>query len=384
MKKFHFVDFAAHFQKGFRNHVVSISEVPSLVKRYGHYGCYATYFFYADEILSYMATHGEERPSLAGYEGKVRAPYFLIDIDHKELEMSSQCARVLLNLFLEKWKVEPEALQIYFSGMKGFHVLLNTRVFGRVAPSKSLPHLFSAMRRHLIQGLPEKLRPTIDLGIKDRVRLIRLPNTIHEESGLYKIILSTEEVRALAAEDIRDLAKNPRGLSITDQTGFLSHFEVKPNRAAGDFFRRIRRQVRRLTHKPFVYHFHRPQDLSQIKFPCLGMQRIWDSHVEPGVRNNCAIRLASALRLLGITAEEAQDKLLEWNDKNQVHLPLRELSNVVHSAYQHPYPYHYSCHDEVLRHFCPLRTLEACQQQVISFYDHRFEGRAEQGGGVKR
>jgi len=43
--KFNLVDFAAHYQKGFRNHIVAITEVPELVRRFKSYGCYATYFF---------------------------------------------------------------------------------------------------------------------------------------------------------------------------------------------------------------------------------------------------------------------------------------------------------------------------------------------------
>lgn len=41
------------------------------------------------------------------------------------------------------------------------------------------------MRSHLAQELPESHRAAVDLGmvdlgIKDRVRLLRLPNTVHE------------------------------------------------------------------------------------------------------------------------------------------------------------------------------------------------------------
>lgn len=369
-QKFHFVDFAAHFQKGFRNHIVSIAEVPALVEQYGRYGCYATYFFYSDEILTYMASHATEsgsRPSLAGYEGKVWAPYFLIDLDHKDLNVACEAVRLLAVFFLEQWKVEPNALQIYCSGMKGFHILLNTHAFGRITPSKSLPQIFSAMRRHLAQELPEKLRETVDLGIKDRVRLIRLPNTLHEESGLYKVILSLEEINTFDADKIRELAANPRPLTATDETGLVSYFEIKKSPLAFDFFQRIKRQVRRLTRKPFEYHFRRPEDLSHLAFPCLGVQKIWESHVEPGFRNNCAIRLTSSLRLLGLDSSEARQKLVEWNETHGINLPERELAGVIHSAYEYPFPYHYSCRDEVLRHFCPLQSFEACQAHVISF-----------------
>ncbi|HXV27979.1 MAG TPA: primase C-terminal domain-containing protein [bacterium] len=367
MKKFHFVDFAAHFQKGFRNHIVSVSEVPALAQSFGAFGCYATFFFYSDEILTYLSTHAQESgPSVSGYPGKVCAPYFPLDIDHPDLNVARETVRFFLKLFLEKWEINPDGLLVYFSGSKGFHLMLDTRLFGRIVPSKTLPFLFAAMRRHLAQSLPESCRETVDLGIKDRVRLLRLPNTLHEKSGLYKVILTHAEAQALSPDDIRSLAKAVRPLTVTDPTGLISGADIRENPAAAKFFRRIRRQVRQFTRKPFEYHFKRPQDLSHLAFPCAGAQKIWESHVEPGYRNNCAIRLVSELRLLGLKEEEAREKLIEWNEKNAVELPGHELASVVHSAYQHSFPYRYSCRDEILRHFCPLASFEDCQQYVAT------------------
>jgi hypothetical protein len=50
--KFQLVDFAAHYQRRFRNHIVRISDVPALVESFNRYGCYSTYFFYSDEVLT--------------------------------------------------------------------------------------------------------------------------------------------------------------------------------------------------------------------------------------------------------------------------------------------------------------------------------------------
>jgi hypothetical protein len=367
MRKFHLVDFAAHYQKGFRNHIVSIAEVPELVKSFRGYGCYATYFFYSDEILTYMSAHeGGSGPTIAGYEGKVWASFFPIDLDHSDLQVAMRAARFFVTLLLERWKVDPNSIQIYFSGSKGFHLMLDARLFGKIVPAKSLPLLFASMRRHFAQELPDALRETVDLGIKDRLRLLRLPNTIHEKSGLHKVVLSLDEIDRLSPQEIRGLATEARPLSLTDETGFLSRVAVKENPEASQLFERIRRQVRRIARKPFKYRFRRPEDMTHLSFHCLGAQKIWESHVEPGYRNNCAIRLASEFRLLGLTEEEAAGKLFEWNERNAVDLPSHELQNVIHSAYQHRFPYRYSCRDEILRHFCPLPDYEACRDYVAS------------------
>jgi hypothetical protein len=365
MGKFHLVDFAAHYQKGFRNHVVPITDVAALVESFNRYGCYATYFFYSDEVLSYMSAQAQEgAATIAGYEGKVWAPFFPIDLDHQELTPALLAARLLSSVFIERWAIDPNSLQVYFSGAKGFHLLLDTRLFGKILPSKNLPPIFDSMRRHLAQELPQPLRETVDLTIKDRVRLLRLPNTVHEKSKLNKVILTLDELRRMTAEQIRAQARLRRPLALTDETGFLSRAAVGENREAARFYQRIRRQVKAVTRKPFPYRFHRPADPARVEFPCAGAQAIWQSHIEPGQRNNCAIRLASELRLLGLSAEEARERLLEWNERNGIELPAEEINSVVRSAYQHRFPYRFSCRDEILRRFCSLPDYESCEKHV--------------------
>jgi hypothetical protein len=56
--------------------------------------------------------------------------------------------------------------------------------------------------------------------------------------------------------------KSPRSLHATDETGFVARVQVKPNDAAVQLCQRIQRQLKKLTRKPFVYRFRRPDDLS--------------------------------------------------------------------------------------------------------------------------
>lgn len=367
MSRYRLVDFAAHYQKGFRNHVVAIGEVAALAKKYRHFGCYSSYFFFSDELLTYMSSQSAAAaPSVAGYQGKVWAPYLPIDLDDPGLAPALEAARLLTHLLLDRWHLDANGLQIYFSGGKGFHLMLDSRGFGKMAPARHWPMVFDALRRHLAQQLPERLREVVDLSIKDRMRLWRLPNTVHEKSRLYKIILTPAELAALTADGIVALATKPRPLSATDETGLLSRLEVGENRAAGALLRRVQHQFKNLTGKPFAYKFNRPADLTQLQFPCAGAQAIWERHIEPGQRNNCAIRLASELRLLGLKAEECESQLVEWNDRNRIELSRDELASVVHSAYQHRFPYRYSCRDAVLRRYCPLPGDQACQNFVAS------------------
>jgi len=364
MGRYQLVDFAAHYQKGFRNHVVALTDVPALLEKFKHFGCYSSYFIFSDELLTYMSAQTVAAPSVSGYQGKVWAPYLPIDLDHPDLLPALECARLLSDLFLDRWRIDPHGLQIYFSGAKGFHFMLDTRLFGQLAPARNWPMIFDALRRHIAQHLPERLREVVDLSIKDRMRLLRLPNTVHEKSQLYKTLVTPADLLKLNADEIRQRASQAIPLTLTDETGLLSQVAVADNPAAGELLRRIRRQYKKLTHPAFEYRFNRVNDLNQVQFPCAGAQAIWERHIEPGYRNNCAIRLASELRLLGLSAEECREKLLEWNDKNRIELSGDELGTVVRSAYLHRFPYRYSCHDALLRRYCPLKDERDCHAFV--------------------
>jgi len=364
MGRYQLVDFAAHYQKGFRNHVVALSDLPALLEKFKHFGCYSSYFIFADELLTYMSAQTAAAPSVAGYQGKVWAPYLAIDLDHPDLLPALECARLLSDLFLDRWRIDPHGLQIYFSGAKGFHFMLDTRLFGKLAPAHDWPKIFDALRRHIAQHLPDRLREVVDLSIKDRMRLLRLPNTVHEKSRLYKTLVTPADLVKLNADEIRHRASQAIPLRLTDESGLLSQVAVAENHAAGELLRRIRRQDKKLTRRSFDYRPSRPMNLSEMQFPCAGAQAIWERHIEPGYRNNCAIRLASEVRLLGLSAKECENKLLEWNDKNRIELSGEELGSVVRSAYLHRLAYRYSCHDALLRRFCPLKDENQCRAFV--------------------
>jgi len=203
----------------------------------------------------------------------------------------------------------------------------------------------------LLRGLPDTVRPLFDLSIGDKVRLLRLPNTRHRGSGLYKVALAPDELHSANIEDIRILARTPRSLPRVCAGGLLPAESVDVARPAAEIFQRARRALRR-ARGAHPYRLVSPPALPGEAL-CAARQAMWQSHIPPGRRNNAAIRLASAFRLAGYTQEQTRLLLLDWNVRRHISLPEQELRAVVHSAYARPYPYAYGCHDEVIRAFCP-------------------------------
>ena len=80
---------------------------------------------------------------------------------------------------------------------------------------------------------------------------------------------------------------------------------------------------------------------------------MWRADLSPGLRNNVAMRLASAFRLAGYTRAQSLELLREWAVRQTQPLPADEIERVAHSGYARPYAYTYGCHDQVIRNFCP-------------------------------
>jgi hypothetical protein len=355
MTRYRYVEFAARAQPGFRNHVVTVEEVAGLVERWGAHECHASMFRFPADILLHLAEHrAGGRPSIAGYDGRVWAPFLPLDIDARTpalLADALQLARRTHAVLIDRWQVPPAAVHAYFSGAKGFHLLVDTGAAGRVVPARNLHRIFVRMRLAILEQLPTAARALFDLGIGDKLRLLRLPNTRHADSGLFKVALTAEELHRLSPDQIRDLARAPRPLTRVTAAGLEPLEAVAAAPALVERFERARRALRG-ERGPHPYRFRTPPGTAEAAL-CAARREMWRADAAPGTRNNVAIRLASAFRLAGYNRSQSLDLLREWAERQTQPLPDEEIESVVHSAYAQSYAYAYGCRDEVIRGFCP-------------------------------
>ena len=98
-------------------------------------------------------------------------------------------------------------VQLYFSGKKGFHIGIPAPLIG-LEPSSDFPSICRELAVRLARDTG------IDLSIYSHNRLLRIQNTLHTGSGLFKVRLTYEELAEFSVEGIRELAITPRGVSI--------------------------------------------------------------------------------------------------------------------------------------------------------------------------
>ena len=206
-----------------------------------------------------------------------------------------------------------EAFHIYFSGKKGFHLIIPAQYMG-YQPSKQLDEYFKWIANEINYRSPNK---TLDLGIYERRRLFRLENSIHQGSGLYKIPLHYDEVVNLSVEELEELAKNPRSIIYPEpQTSKQAlkewHYYIK------DFesFKRMQKENRG---RPIV--FKKGETPKEV-------QEIIDRGPVRGLRNETLAALTSFYKNQGYEDEEILSLLLEWNDDST---SVREVKTTMNS-----------------------------------------------------
>ena len=154
------------------------------------FNCFATVQKYANE----KKTEGED----------FLAPLYF-DLDYSENPAVAQEEAIkLVEFFTGELDIQEQDLHIYFSGSKGFHILVDERALG-VEPRKDLQRVYKHIAGYLRYRLgevqeqeDENGRPVeyteplkaVDLVVYTVKRMLRLPYSRHQKTGLYKIELT--------------------------------------------------------------------------------------------------------------------------------------------------------------------------------------------------
>ncbi len=105
----------------------------------------------------------------------------------------------LAHRLVDKYSVDPDSIQCYYSGSKGFHVVLY------LGDTQVTPDQFKKATNIIAEGLT-----TFDAVVSDPARVIRMEYTKHPKTGLFKIPLHVSEVDEMDIEAIKNLAKTSR------------------------------------------------------------------------------------------------------------------------------------------------------------------------------
>ena len=282
---------------------------------------------FADKLDAFISSHNNTDVyyCVYNYENEdidhckmLGSPYLDFDTDIESEDAFDEVrkeVRMAMNYFVTYWKVPIGMIEVYFSGNKGFHLVIPYQVLG-LKPDAELNMKFKQVAQLVIKQCNAK---HIDTGIYDRKRLFRIPNTINAKSGLYKVPMTYEQLETMNLDDVIEWASIPRdfpfetpALSLKSAMHYKAMFKKKP----------VEKKKKA---------FQIPQKRKRL-LPCV--VEILKNGAEKGQRNNTTVALASSLMQSGIPRDETEDIILDWNQSNDEPLKESEISITVSSAYR--------------------------------------------------
>jgi hypothetical protein len=220
----------------------------------------------------------------------------------KNLERARSDVRKLLAFFKNKFALSESALRVYFSGSKGFHVFINPYAMG-VKPRIDLHHI----NKFIVENLVALLQlESLDQGVYGSRRMIRMPNSIHQSSGLFKVELKHEELSDLEYV-IDHLAKGPRGEHQDD-----------PVLEVNDDLNLWYRQMIQEWEESYKLSDNEPKTdiLQALEDDPVCVKHIMEVGIlKSGDRNPATVALASYFKDRGYPMEQTIDLLLDWVKK---------------------------------------------------------------------
>lgn len=255
------------------------------------------------------------------YHCKLYAPFYL-DFDGDIVNEFDEIKHDVLKAidYLKKLGLKEDEVQIYFSGCKGFHLLVDPRILG-IYPSTNLNELFHAWACYLYNSHNIK---SLDLGIYDRRRLFRINGTVNSKTGLYKIYLPMHFFKTCTAEQLFRRASSPaaRRRKPNDKHSInpvaARNFESKSQ----NFYKKPGTKKKKAVQLPTE---------KQELLPCVKV--LLEKGVAKGSRNNTLAALASAVLQSGYLLDETIDLMQSWNENNEPPMSYSEVEHTVRSAY---------------------------------------------------
>lgn len=252
------------------------------------------------------------------------APFY-IDLDIDDLEQDYDKLKRDIMLLTRKLKtlfrLSDNNIQYYFSGSKGFHILIPYSIFG-IKPCKDLNDKYKMLAVELRSYTITK---SIDTRIYDSKRLFREVNTINTKTNLYKVPISLDNIQKFTYDELIAYASSPKGEYKVD-TSYIQEADIAFNNLINEL---KERQKRSINYKVAKQMLNNKELLPCVKY-------LLQNGTRKGGRNNTAMALASSLyQREPNNYEEILDTMRAWNIK-KLDEPLseHELENTVKSAYR--------------------------------------------------
>lgn len=307
------------------------------------FNCFATVQKYANE----KKTEGED----------FLAPLYF-DLDYSENPAVAQEEAIkLVEFFTGELDIQEQDLHIYFSGSKGFHILVDERALG-VEPRKDLQRVYKHIAGYLRYRLGEVqeqedengrsveyIEPlkAVDLVVYTVKRMLRLPYSRHQKTGLYKIELTLQQLKELTLDEIKERARTGQPIQREEKT-------VRKRPKAGVFYADKLHEYEEAAATVSDKRNKTEYVFVKDKPPVCVEDILNNGWKKDGDRNNATVQLCCYFKAAGYKKEEATSILEEWvvkftsaDSRYSIQQRKANTRNVIESVYGSEKDYQFGC-----------------------------------------
>lgn len=172
---------------------------------------YCSLYTFPQEAKEYFETNNN---SIAGYKGAAYCDKLFFDLDSKEdVSKAKEDAKELIIRLQKAGLAVENYIRVFFSGNKGFHLEVP---LSREFSPEELKHLCSNIAGDL---------ESFDSVIYNVSRTIRILNTRHQSSGLYKVELNPQDLFEKDIEQIKFIAQQMSEVAVVPPVQDLSFLD---------------------------------------------------------------------------------------------------------------------------------------------------------------
>ncbi|MHA1952489.1 MAG: primase C-terminal domain-containing protein [Candidatus Heimdallarchaeaceae archaeon] len=281
---------------------------------------------YDDSVVNYMKEHNNK---IGGFNGNAWYDWVIIDVD----EMSSQKVSIFMQSLEVNYGIEINFCRIYFSGRKGFHILIPSTIFG------FKPGLFvNGTIKRIVASLTENLID-YDHSMYDKNQVYRLQNTLHSQSQLYKIPIEYNE--------------------LSKGNGYIKE-KAKFQRLDFDYPEYPTKEIPELVEFAKEIPHKKEEDVYRVENDGLDYDKIPPfsklcilhmlKGVNEGQREETAFRIAAHFRKQGYPFDVVIGMLDGWNNLNKPPLTKMEIREKALNVFKSNYDY--GCRDGIMAINC--------------------------------
>ena len=290
-------------EKGFsRGHYIPYRAISSFIEERNKYSVFCSAYRYTDTDITKSTLYGD---------------LYLDFDDLNDFEHVREDAIKTFSFLKVIYRIPENLVRIYYSGNKGVHIIVPAVIYG-LEPMPLLNGVYKSIALSIRTFTPNK---TVDTQIYDNKRMFRIPNTIHEKSKLYKIPLTSDELRNLPESKIKEMAKQPRNITFQSviETNHIAQQQFK--RAVEEYYilDKEAKKDRRFKSK---YNFTPP---------CI--QYILENGATEGQRNITIACLTCFCKNSGKSLNETIDFISDWNSNNAKPTGEMEMKKTIKSMF---------------------------------------------------